>query len=203
MAVRIRLQRRGKKKQPVYRVVIQDSRVARSGNVIDTLGIYNPVKSPAIIEIEEEKVKDWLAKGALPTKPVERLLAQLGIIERVQPVVQKPSTTEKGKTSKAATEDSSEKSKDTKPETAAQEEGAKKSSKKETKEASPSEDTSAEEVATVSQNTEQEEAPKTETKAKKSAKKTESKETPTETEAAVEQPSEESTPDKTQDADDK
>ena len=81
MAVRIRLQRKGKTKQPVYRLVIQDSRVSRDGSVIDILGIYNPVKDPAILEINSDKVKDWLGKGALPTKPVEKILIKQGILE--------------------------------------------------------------------------------------------------------------------------
>ena len=82
MAVRIRLQRRGKKKQPVYRIVVQDSRVARDGNVIDVLGIYNPVKKPTIIEIKQEEALAWLKKGALPTQTVERLFVKQGILAK-------------------------------------------------------------------------------------------------------------------------
>ncbi|MDD5455543.1 MAG: 30S ribosomal protein S16 [Candidatus Margulisbacteria bacterium] len=80
MAVHIKLQRRGKNKQPIYRVVVQDSEVARNGKVIDVLGIYNPIKTPSIIEINEEKSKIWLGKGALPTKTVERIFITKGIL---------------------------------------------------------------------------------------------------------------------------
>jgi len=94
MAVRIRLQRRGKKKQPVYRIVVQDSRVARDGNVIDVLGIYNPVKKPTIIEIKQEEATAWLKKGALPTQTVEKLFIIQGILPKkeIKKKVAKPAT---------------------------------------------------------------------------------------------------------------
>lgn len=82
MAVKIRLQRRGKKKQPVYRFVIQDSRVARDGKVIDIIGQYNPVVKPAAVTINSDDAKNWLSKGALPTKTVERLFIQVGILPK-------------------------------------------------------------------------------------------------------------------------
>ncbi len=88
MAVKIRLQRRGKTKQPVYRVVVQDSRVARDGKVIDQCGLYNPLKKPAVIQIDGPKVVAWIAKGALPSKTVERLLVGQGIIaEKAKPSI--------------------------------------------------------------------------------------------------------------------
>ncbi|OGI10937.1 MAG: 30S ribosomal protein S16 [Candidatus Margulisbacteria bacterium GWF2_35_9] len=82
MAVKIRLQRRGKKKQPVYRVVIQDSRVSRDGKVIEIIGQYNPVVTPVAVTIDAEQAKSWLSKGALPTKTVERLFIQEGLLPK-------------------------------------------------------------------------------------------------------------------------
>jgi small subunit ribosomal protein S16 len=99
MAVKIRLQRHGKTKQPVYRVVVQESRVARDGKVIDFCGLYNPLKKPAIVQIDGEKVLAWLAKGAIPSKTIERLLIALGIIAETKVVVapqkEKPAVTRK------------------------------------------------------------------------------------------------------------
>lgn len=80
MAVKIRLQRRGKTKQPVYRVVVQDSRVSRDGKVIEIIGTYNPLREPVAVSIVEEKAKSWIAKGALPSKAVTRLLVNAGVI---------------------------------------------------------------------------------------------------------------------------
>jgi small subunit ribosomal protein S16 len=74
LAVRMRLTRVGSKKNPIYRVVVADSRAPRDGKFIDIVGRYNPQPDPSIIEFDEEKVKDWLGKGALPTESVARLL---------------------------------------------------------------------------------------------------------------------------------
>jgi small subunit ribosomal protein S16 len=70
----MRLTRVGSKKNPIYRVVVADSRAPRDGKFIDIVGRYNPQPDPSIIEFDEEKVKDWLGKGALPTESVARLL---------------------------------------------------------------------------------------------------------------------------------
>ncbi|HHY47527.1 MAG TPA: 30S ribosomal protein S16 [Firmicutes bacterium] len=83
MAVRIRLMRMGAKKQPSYRVVVADSRSRRDGRFIELLGHYNPGTNPATIKIDEEKTRGWLAKGALPSDAVKAILAQAGIMERV------------------------------------------------------------------------------------------------------------------------
>ena len=72
--VRIRLRRVGKRKQPVYRVVVADSRSPRDGRFIEIIGRYNPQTDPSTIELDEAKVKDWLAKGAQPSEPVARLI---------------------------------------------------------------------------------------------------------------------------------
>jgi small subunit ribosomal protein S16 len=74
MAVRMRLTRVGSKKNPVYRVVVADSRSPRDGRFIEIVGRYNPQTDPSTIEFDETKVKDWLAKGAQPSDTVERLL---------------------------------------------------------------------------------------------------------------------------------
>ena len=79
MAVRMRLTRVGSKKNPIYRVVVADSRAPRDGRFIEIVGRYNPQTEPSLIELDEAKVKDWLAKGAQPTEPVSRLIKAAGI----------------------------------------------------------------------------------------------------------------------------
>ena len=74
MAVKIRLTRVGSKKNPIYRVVVADSRSPRDGRFIEIVGRYNPQTEPSTIELDEAKIKDWLAKGAQPTESVSRLL---------------------------------------------------------------------------------------------------------------------------------
>jgi small subunit ribosomal protein S16 len=74
MAVRIRLTRVGSKKNPIYRVVVADSRSPRDGRFIEIIGRYNPQTHPSTIELDEAKVKEWLAKGAQPSQPVSRLI---------------------------------------------------------------------------------------------------------------------------------
>ena len=79
MAVKMRLSRVGRKKSPIYRIVVADSRSPRDGKVIESIGRYNPQDDPSLIEIDEEKARDWLAKGAQPTETVSKLLAVKGI----------------------------------------------------------------------------------------------------------------------------
>ena len=79
MAVKLRLTRVGSKKNPIYRVVAADARAPRDGRFIDIVGRYNPQPNPSVIELDEAKVKDWLAKGAQPTEAVARLLKVKGI----------------------------------------------------------------------------------------------------------------------------
>ena len=67
MAVRMRLTRVGSKKNPIYRVVVADSRSPRDGKFIEIVGRYNPQHDPSLIEFDEAKVKDWLSKGAQPS----------------------------------------------------------------------------------------------------------------------------------------
>jgi small subunit ribosomal protein S16 len=79
MAARIRLARVGSKKNPVYRVVVADSRSPRDGKFIEIVGRYNPQTDPSTIELDEAKVRDWIAKGAQPSDSVQRLLKAKGI----------------------------------------------------------------------------------------------------------------------------
>jgi small subunit ribosomal protein S16 len=74
VAVKLRLTRVGSKKNPIYRVVAADSRSPRDGKFIEIVGRYNPQTDPSTIELNEEKVKAWLDKGAQPTESVRRLL---------------------------------------------------------------------------------------------------------------------------------
>jgi small subunit ribosomal protein S16 len=80
MAVRIRLTRVGATKQPAYRVVVADSAAARDSRSIETLGHYNPRTDPIELNIDEEKAKAWLAKGAQPSDTVARLFRRAGVL---------------------------------------------------------------------------------------------------------------------------
>ncbi len=79
MAVRIRLQRHGRKKRPFYRLVAADARAQRDGVFLERLGHYNPIDEPADVVIDEEKALKWLRRGAQPTDTAKRLLSQKGI----------------------------------------------------------------------------------------------------------------------------
>jgi len=74
VAVKLRLARVGSKKNPIYRVVAADSRSPRDGKFIEIVGRYNPQTDPSTIELDEDRVRDWLSKGAQPTESVARLL---------------------------------------------------------------------------------------------------------------------------------
>jgi small subunit ribosomal protein S16 len=80
MAVRMRLTRVGSKKNPIYRVVVADSRSPRDGKFIEIVGRYNPQHEPSLIELDEQKVKDWLSKGAQPSDSVARLLKAKNLV---------------------------------------------------------------------------------------------------------------------------
>lgn len=79
MAVKIRLQRKGKKKKPFYHIVIADSRAPRDGKFIERIGYYNPLTVPATIELDREKAYEWLQKGAQPTDTVRAILRFKGV----------------------------------------------------------------------------------------------------------------------------
>jgi small subunit ribosomal protein S16 len=74
MAVKIRLTRIGKKRQPSYRVVVADSRSPRDGAYIEQIGRYDPRQEPSIVEIDNERASYWIAKGAQPSSQVRKLL---------------------------------------------------------------------------------------------------------------------------------
>ncbi len=80
MAVSIRLARRGAAKNPIYRVMVSDSRSPRDGRFIESVGLYNPQTDPSTIELDEAKIKEWLAKGAQPSATVRTLLKAKGIL---------------------------------------------------------------------------------------------------------------------------
>jgi len=75
--VKIRLMRIGSKKNPFYRIVATDSRSPRDGKFLEILGHYDPRKKPHLVEIKEDRVKDWISKGAQPTVRVGKLISEL------------------------------------------------------------------------------------------------------------------------------
>ena len=80
--LRIRLRRVGKKKQPIYRLVVADSKAPRDGASVEVIGRYNPLTEPATLEIDEEKALSWLRRGAQPSEAAAKLLARKGILEK-------------------------------------------------------------------------------------------------------------------------
>ena len=78
MAVKLRLMRMGKKKQPTYRVVAADSRAPRNGRFIEIVGTYQPRQEPSVIAIDDEKALKWLRNGAQPTEAVAKILKAAG-----------------------------------------------------------------------------------------------------------------------------
>ena len=83
--LRIRLRRVGKKKRPVYRVVVADSRAPQRGAFIETIGLYDPLTEPATVNIDQEKAQKWLQQGARPSETVAKLLARQGILPAKAP----------------------------------------------------------------------------------------------------------------------
>lgn len=74
MAVHIRLTRKGRKKQPFYRIVVADSQAPRDGKFLEIVGTYDPMQEPAVINIDHDKLDSWLARGAQPTTTVKSLI---------------------------------------------------------------------------------------------------------------------------------
>ncbi len=79
MSVSMRLTRVGGKKDPVWRVVVADRRSPRDGRFIETIGRYNPQTDPSTIDLDAEKIRDWISKGAQPSDSVKKLLNTQGI----------------------------------------------------------------------------------------------------------------------------
>ena len=75
--VKIRLTRSGSKKRPFYRIVAADSRSPRDGKFLEILGFYDPRKSPHVLEVDKERVQDWINKGAQTSERVEKLISSL------------------------------------------------------------------------------------------------------------------------------
>lgn len=82
MAVKIRLNRMGAKKNPFYRIVVADSRSPRDGRFIEILGHYDSTKEPAVVKIDEDKAMEWMNKGAQPTDTVKSLFKREGIMAK-------------------------------------------------------------------------------------------------------------------------
>jgi small subunit ribosomal protein S16 len=82
VAVKLRLMRMGKKKQPTYRVVAADSRSPRDGRFIEIVGVYDPRPDPFVVRIDNDKAVDWLRKGAQPTDRVRKLLQISGAMDQ-------------------------------------------------------------------------------------------------------------------------
>ncbi|MCB9316174.1 MAG: 30S ribosomal protein S16 [Lewinellaceae bacterium] len=80
MAVKLRLQRKGRKKAPFYHIVAADARAPRDGRYIEKLGTYNPLTIPATIVLDRERAYDWLMKGAQPTDTVRAILRFKGLM---------------------------------------------------------------------------------------------------------------------------
>ncbi len=80
MAVKLRLQRKGRKRAPFYHIVVADARSPRDGKYIERVGSYNPMTKPATIEIDRDSAFDWLLKGAQPTDTVRAILRFKGVL---------------------------------------------------------------------------------------------------------------------------
>ncbi|MDH4317785.1 MAG: 30S ribosomal protein S16 [Desulfobulbaceae bacterium] len=81
MAVRIRLTRMGRKKKPFYRIIAAKSEAKRDGSFLDIIGTYDPMQDPAAVTIDNEKLNDWLKRGAIPTVTVNSILKKHGQVQ--------------------------------------------------------------------------------------------------------------------------
>jgi small subunit ribosomal protein S16 len=81
MAVRIRLTRLGRKKKPFYRIVVADSECKRDGKFLDVVGTYDPFQDPGAVKVDNDKLQDWMGKGALPSTAVKSLLKKMPVTE--------------------------------------------------------------------------------------------------------------------------
>jgi small subunit ribosomal protein S16 len=93
VAVKIRLMRVGKKKQPTYRVVVADGRSPRDGRFIEIIGQYAPRQDPSFVQIDAESALAWLRKGAQPTEQVQKLLTAEGVWAQYEAERTKPADT--------------------------------------------------------------------------------------------------------------
>lgn len=84
MSVKLRLTRVGKKKNPMYRVVVADERAPRDGRFIEIIGQYQPLEDPSMINIKDDRALYWLSQGAQPTETVQKLLSTAGVWEQYE-----------------------------------------------------------------------------------------------------------------------
>ena len=82
MSVKLRLKRMGAKKAPRYRIVVADSRQARDGREIESIGYFNPTTEPETVQVDTEKALDWLRKGAQPSDTVRKILSRQGLMKQ-------------------------------------------------------------------------------------------------------------------------
>ena len=82
MSVKIRMRRMGSKRKPFYRIVVADSRMPRDGRFVEEVGYYNPLTNPDEVKLEEDKIFEWLEKGAQPSDTVRSLLSKAGLMTR-------------------------------------------------------------------------------------------------------------------------
>ena len=82
MSVKIRIRRMGSKRKPFYRIVVADSRMPRDGRFIEEVGYYNPLTNSDEVKLEEDKIFEWLEKGAQPSDTVRSLLSKAGLMTR-------------------------------------------------------------------------------------------------------------------------
>ena len=90
--LKIRLKRTGRKGQPHYRIVVMESSKPRDGRTVDDIGYYNPRIIPPVFDIDEEKAKEWLDKGAQPTDTVAQYFVKLGLLRSLKRGSTKPNT---------------------------------------------------------------------------------------------------------------
>lgn len=94
--LKIRLKRTGRKGQPHYRIVVMESAKPRDGRTVEDLGYYNPRLTPPVFDIDKEKAKEWLDKGAQPTDTVAQYFVKLGLLDSLKRGSTKPNV-KKGK----------------------------------------------------------------------------------------------------------
>jgi small subunit ribosomal protein S16 len=99
--VKIRLKRMGAKKRPMYRIVVADSRSPRDGRFIEAIGFYDPLRDPAVVRIDEDKVRTWMRKGARPSDSARELLVRQGILAPTPRPVRAPKPTAEAPTATA------------------------------------------------------------------------------------------------------
>ncbi|CCI85715.1 30S ribosomal protein S16 [Lactobacillus pasteurii] len=83
MSVKIRMHRAGAKRKPFYKIVVADSRMPRDGRFIEEVGYYNPVSTPKQLKLDEDKIYEWLKKGAQPSDTVKSLISGAGILKKL------------------------------------------------------------------------------------------------------------------------